>query len=141
MTFGLHLHFIILKALIRHCRIWRRGWDSNPRRFYPLRFSRPVHSTRLCDPSKWRRAQDSNLQALKGQRFSRPLPHHPDTRHIWRRGRDLNPRTRNRVGSLAGNWFKPLTHLSIYSGQISSLYKIIRGSEICFALNAISAAS
>ena len=30
---------------------WRRGWDSNPRALADLRFSRPVHSTRLCDPS------------------------------------------------------------------------------------------
>ena len=30
---------------------WRRGWDSNPRTLAGLRFSRPVHSTRLCDPS------------------------------------------------------------------------------------------
>ena len=33
---------------------WRRGWDLNPRTLADLRFSRPVHSTRLCDPSKYR---------------------------------------------------------------------------------------
>ncbi len=30
----------------------------------------------------------------------------------WRRGRDSNPRYALAYGSLAGNWFKPLTHLS-----------------------------
>ena len=32
--------------------VWRRGWDSNPRTRMGLLFSRQVHSTRLCDPSK-----------------------------------------------------------------------------------------
>ena len=27
------------------CYFWRREWDSNPRRYYPRRFSRPVPST------------------------------------------------------------------------------------------------
>ncbi len=32
--------------------------------------------------------------------------------YVWRRGRDSNPRYGNPYGSLAGNWFQPLTHLS-----------------------------
>ena len=37
------------------------------------------------------------------------LRHH---QNIWRRGRDSNPRYELTYGSLAGNWFQPLTHLS-----------------------------
>ena len=37
----------------------------------------------------------------------------------WRRGRDSNPRYQLRYGSLAGNWFQPLTHLSAESAYIT----------------------
>src|SRR5690554_8154279 len=36
----------------------------------------------------------------------------------WRRGRDSNPRYDCSYGSLAGNWFQPLTHLSLRTGRI-----------------------
>ena len=38
----------------------------------------------------------------------------------WRRGRDSNPRYPfKRYGSLAGNWFQPLTHLSAESAYVT----------------------
>ena len=36
------------KAIAKRLTVlWRAGWDSNPRRLSPRRFSRPVHSTTL----------------------------------------------------------------------------------------------
>ncbi len=59
-----------LKAI----RTWRKGWDSNPRYLAALRFSRAVHSTRLCDPS-WRRRRDSNSR--EGLLPPNDLANHP----------------------------------------------------------------
>ncbi len=39
-------------------------------------------------------------------------------RRKWRRGRDSNPRYDCSYGSLAGNWFQPLTHLSVTTARI-----------------------
>ena len=60
LAYDLHFSVIPLPTLstsnqIVLLRFWRREWDSNPRTLAGLRFSRPVHSTRLCDPSKYTR--------------------------------------------------------------------------------------
>ncbi len=42
--------------------LWRGGWDSNPRRVSPRRFSRPFHSSALAPPQSDR---NSNISAVK----------------------------------------------------------------------------
>src|SRR6266849_3918489 len=45
----------VVNALNRpHDRIWRRGWDSNPRGLSAFRFSRPARSTALPPLRKFR---------------------------------------------------------------------------------------
>ena len=90
--------------------IWRRGRDDSQ------------SPTRLLTPAGRRlrrRAFAKRCFARSNRRVEPRPPASPYKKgplvgpfFIWRRGRDSNPRYGNPYGSLAGNWFQPLTHLS-----------------------------
>ncbi len=95
-------------------RLLRRERDSNPRRCYPQRFSRPPQST--------------TLPSLRGIALS------AQTTFVEKSGED-EIRTRGRkisYDSLANCWFQPLTHLSSATADFSiSACKVTRISRFC----------
>ena len=107
-----------------HLGYWRKRQDSNLHAVADERFSRP-RQYQLCllfhmrdAPGELLRRPGYLLWHMTSILACSFLPTLYITKQIVllcsrRRGRDSNPRTLNRVGSLAGNWFKPLTHLSI----------------------------
>ena len=82
-------------------QIWRRGWDLNPQKLAPRRFSKPVpyqfgHLSKLQGlwlllSLKWVAKNSNPLSCEASALKSDPLPV-TEYRPIWRREWDSNPR-------------------------------------------------
>ncbi len=112
---------------------WPGEGDSNPRRCYPHRFSRPAHSTALTSPDKSLEATpgfEPGIRALQAPALATWLCRHLSKPFIFKRwcpGPDLNRHGRNDRGILS-----PLCLPIPPPGQKFVKAKLLESKFLCF---------